>query len=48
MDAAGGAVTAYIGTGPAGYAQERTLRRGGVIVSASLAGLRLPVDEILG
>ena len=48
VDAAAGAVTAYTGPGPAGHAEERTLRRGGVIVSASLAGLRLPVGEILG
>ena len=48
VDAAAGAVTAYTGPGPAGYTEERTLRRGGVIVSASLAGLRLPVGEILG
>ena len=48
VDAAAGAVTAYTGPGPAGYTEDRTLRRGEVIVSASLAGLRLLVGEILG
>ena len=48
VDASGETVTVHSEPGPDGYTEERVLRRGNEIRSVAVAGLRLPVDEILG
>ena len=48
VDVAGETITACAGSGPDGYTEERLLRRGDEIVSASMLDLRLAVDEIFG
>ena len=48
VDVAANTITVYSGAGPKGYGAEQVLRRGDRIVSTAVAGLGLPVDEILG
>ena len=46
VDVAAREVTIYSGPRPDGYADERTVRRGEQIVSATIAALRLPASAL--
>ena len=48
VDVTGGTVTVYTTPGIGGYASEQAFRSGAEIVSTTVAGLRLTVDEIFG
>ena len=48
VDVAGRAVTVYSVPGPGGYAREQAFRQEAEIESATVAGLRIPADQIVG
>ena len=48
VDVEAGAVTAYAGPGPEGYARQRVRRRGERMVAASVPDLDLAVDDVFG
>ena len=48
VDVSGETVTVCTEPGPSGYTEERLLRRGEEVASATVTGFRLPVDAIFG
>ena len=48
VDVTGGTITVYTDPGVGGYASEQVFRSGAEIVSTTVAGLRVTVDEIFG
>ena len=48
VDVGAKAVTVYTGPGPDGYGRERIVSSEETVTSTSVAGLRLPVDEMFG
>ena len=48
VDVAGGTITVYTVPGVGGYASEQVFRSGAEIVSTTVTGLRVTVDEIFG